>query len=81
MSDIITRQPDLEVALCSKCASVFYDDTAYWIERADKCQIIHEECMFCKNPHGFDFLIWKKANVRGTNKAQFYTFAEGDRNE
>lgn len=81
MSSIITRQPDLEISLCAKCADVFYNDTAYWIERADKYQIIHEECMFCRNPHGYDFHIWKKVNVQGVNNVHFYTFAEDDRNE
>ena len=27
--------PDLELSLCSKCASVYYNDNAYFIERAD----------------------------------------------
>ena len=49
--------PDLELTLCSKCAGVYYNDKRYFIERADVTQTIHEECMMCRNPHGFDFNI------------------------
>ena len=37
--------PDLELSLCSKCASVYYNDKSYFIERADYTQTIFEECM------------------------------------
>lgn len=36
--------PDLELSLCSKCASVYYNDKSYFIERADYSQTIFEEC-------------------------------------
>ena len=52
--------PDLELSLCSKCASVYYNDKSYFIERADVNQTVYEECMMCRNPHGFDFNIWNK---------------------
>lgn len=56
--------PDLELSLCSKCASVYYNDKKYQIERADPTQFVYEECMMCKNPHGFDFNIWVKPTLR-----------------
>ena len=59
--------PDLELSLCSKCASVYYNDKKYHIERADQTQIVYEECMMCKNPHGFDFNIWVKPTLRCEN--------------
>ena len=56
--------PDLELSLCSKCASVYYNDQEYFIERADYTQTIFEECMMCKNPHGLDFNIWVKSTLQ-----------------
>lgn len=56
--------PDLELSLCSKCASVYYNDKRYFIERADITKTKHEECMMCRNPHGFDFNIWDKSTLR-----------------
>lgn len=56
--------PDIELSLCSKCASVYYNDKNYHIERADITQINYEECMMCRNPHGFDFNIWFKSTLR-----------------
>lgn len=47
-----TLIPDLELSLCPKCASVYYNDRNYYIERTDYTQTIYEECMMCKNPHG-----------------------------
>lgn len=59
--DFNTKTPNLEICLCSKCASVYYNDKNYYIERADKNQVIYEECMMCKNPRGYDFNIWVKS--------------------
>ena len=56
--------PDLELTLCSKCASIYYNDKRCFIQRADLTQIIHEDCMLCSNPHGFDFNIWNKSTLR-----------------
>lgn len=56
--------PDLEISLCSKCASVYYNDKNYFIERSDITQSVFEECMMCRNTHGFDFNIWIKATLR-----------------
>lgn len=58
------RIPDLELSLCSKCASVYYNDNRHFIERADLTQTIHEECMMCRNPHGYDFNIWLKSTLQ-----------------
>lgn len=59
-----TLIPDLELSLCPKCASVYYNDRNYYIERTDYTQTIYEECMMCKNPHGLDFNIWVKPTLR-----------------
>lgn len=56
--------PDLELSLCSKCAGVYYNDKCYFIERADMYQFEYEECMMCRNPHGYDFNIWIKSTLR-----------------
>lgn len=58
------QRPDLELTLCSKCAGVYYDDRNYFIERTDLTQVVYEECVMCRNPHGYDFKIWAKATLQ-----------------
>lgn len=35
MNDFKNRSPYIELCLCRRCASVYYDDPTYWIERAE----------------------------------------------
>lgn len=60
-------KPDLEICLCSRCASVYYDSKNYHIERKSMYQDVLDPCDICKNPHGYDFLIWNLASVQNTN--------------
>ena len=71
------RTPDIEISLCSRCASVYYNDKNYLIKRKDFNQTIYEECMMCRNPHGYDFEIWKKELCELKNR----TLAEASKNE
>lgn len=59
-----TTLPTMELTLCSKCASHYYYNKNYWIDRSDLNQQIYEECMICHNPHGFDFKIWDLSTMR-----------------
>lgn len=63
----ITIPPTMELTLCGKCASNYYYDKNYWIERSDPNQHIYEECMICHNQHGFDFKIWNLSIMRKQN--------------
>lgn len=81
MNNRLAKESYLEITLCSKCASVYYNNPSCWIERSDPYQTIHEECTFCKNPHGYDFQIWNNANVQIARNERIRTFVEGDRNE
>ena len=59
--------PSLELCLCSHCASIYYEDHGCHIERADLGQVVFEPCDICKNPHGYDFLIWDVSSVQNRN--------------
>ena len=56
--------PTIEICLCSRCASVYYEDRDYVIERADLYQVELDECDLCRRPRGYDFLIWKLSSLR-----------------
>ena len=81
MNSRFTKGPDLEITLCPKCASVYYNNPSCWIDRSDPYQTIHEECTFCKNPHGYDFRTWNNANVQSARNERIRTFVEVDHNE
>lgn len=54
----------LEICLCSKCASVYYELPDYNIQRSNIWQDVLEECTICHNNNGFDFKIWELSTVR-----------------
>ena len=53
-----------QICLCSRCASVFYDSKDHYIERVAPYQILLEPCDICKNPHGYEFIVRSRINVR-----------------
>lgn len=58
------KHETIELTLCSKCASVYFNDKDYFVRRADTAQTVYEECMMCRNPHGYDFFISCKSTMR-----------------
>ena len=58
------RPPYLELCLCHRCASIYFNDPAYWIEKAEPYQDVTEPCDLCKRNHGIDYNIWKSSTVR-----------------
>ena len=44
MSDFMNSSPYMELCLCRRCASVYYNDPTYWIERAEDFQTELEVC-------------------------------------
>ena len=47
----------MEMSLCGKCASQFYDLPDHKIRRVDYNQEVKEPCMFCNTRHGYDYDI------------------------
>jgi len=52
----------MEICLCSRCASQFYNSRQHFIKRADYYQINKEPCTYCNSRNGFDFLIFDLAD-------------------
>ena len=63
MSDFMNSSPYMELCLCRRCASVYYNDPTYWIERAEDFQTELEVCDICQQYRGFDYSIWKKSSI------------------
>lgn len=51
----------MELCLCSRCASQFYNSRHYFIKRADYDQTAKEPCTYCNIRTGYDFLIFDLA--------------------
>ena len=67
MTEYMSIRPDLEVCLCPRCASIYYESKKHHIERKNLYQDILEPCDICKNPRGYDFLIWDVSSVQNRN--------------
>lgn len=48
----------MEICLCSRCASQFYNSPKHLIKRADPFQTVKEPCTYCNYRYGYDFLIY-----------------------
>ena len=48
----------MEICLCPRCASQFYNSPHYYIKRADYNQTTKEPCTYCNIRSGYDFLIF-----------------------
>lgn len=57
MNDFKNRSPYIELCLCRRCASVYYDDPTYWIERAEIFQDELHMCDICHQRYGLDYSI------------------------
>lgn len=65
MTDFKNRSPYMELCLCRRCADVYFNDPAYWVERSNPVQMVRELCDVCSQYRGFDYSIWNKpSNVR-----------------
>ena len=51
----------MEMCLCSRCASQFYNSPNYFIKRVDPFQTKKEPCTYCNYRYGYDFLIFDLA--------------------
>ena len=48
----------MELCLCSRCASQFYNSPNHFIKRVDPFQAEKEPCTYCNYRYGYDFLIF-----------------------
>ena len=58
---------EFEMALCNRCASIYYDMPDRGICRKYFAQAIKEPCNLCQVNPGYDFRIWPITNKRGAN--------------
>ena len=49
----------MEICLCSRCASQFYNSPNHYIKRVDPYQTVKEPCTYCNYRYGYDFLIFE----------------------
>lgn len=47
----------VHLCLCGTCASFFYNSKEHRIYRVDMLQVITEECFFCRDRRGYDFIL------------------------
>lgn len=47
MTDFKNRSPYMELCLCRRCADVYFNDPAYWVERSNPIQTLRELCDVC----------------------------------
>ena len=68
---------EIEICLCPKCASAFYDIPSYKIMKKDPYQVNKDLCTYCNSRFGYDFLISKRANVQKPRKHVIRTLESG----
>ena len=54
----------MELCLCSRCASDFYNMDGYKIKRVDMLQTSKDICTFCSYRRGYDFYVWPVSSTR-----------------
>ena len=47
----------IELCLCGKCASDFFNTPGHYIKRADKAQTIKDTCTYCNVRQGYDYIV------------------------
>lgn len=53
----------LELCLCGRCVSTFYQSNEYRVTREDPYQVIKDECAFCQIRRGYDYLIQRRNSL------------------
>ena len=72
---------EMELCLCTSCASTFYDMPEYRIVRKDPYQVEKEPCTYCSCRLGYDFIITRKSNVRNDKLVRIRIVERGRKNE
>ena len=75
------KQEEMELCLCTVCASAFYSIPSYRIVRKDFDQKVKDVCTYCNCRLGYDFLISKRPNVRKGARPEIRTLESETGNE
>ena len=51
------KKSGVQICLCRKCASFFYNSKKHRIYRFDTLQVITDECLFCRCNKGYDYIL------------------------
>ena len=84
LTDNVERKPhpgEMELCLCSSCASTYYNMPDRRIKRVDMLQMDKDICTLCGYRRGYDFYVWPVSNVQKKRNVQIHTFVKGARNE
>ena len=54
------RNSKIEICLCPRCASHFFQSVTHAISRADPIQVLLDTCDCCRTKRGYDFIIKSK---------------------
>lgn len=57
LSHKIDWSKGIELCLCGRCASDFYNVPGHYIKRVDKDQKVKETCTYCNSMLGYDYII------------------------
>jgi hypothetical protein len=77
----IPHPGEMELCLCHRCASAYYNMPDHRIERVDFLQVEKDTCTICGYRMGFDFYVWPVSSVQKRKNASVRTFVGGEGNE
>ena len=72
---------EIEICLCHRCASTYYNMKDRRIQRVDFLQVEKDFCTLCGYRRGYDFYVWPVSKVQKQNDAAVRTFVGGTENE
>ena len=72
---------EMELCLCHRCASAYYNMPDHRIERVDFLQVEKDTCTMCGYRLGYDFYVWPVSNVQKNKISRVRTFVGGANNE
>ncbi len=50
----------IELCLCGKCATDFFNTPGHYIKRVNKDQTVKDTCTYCNSRPGFDYIVVQK---------------------
>ncbi|MBE6780481.1 MAG: hypothetical protein E7545_05835 [Ruminococcaceae bacterium] len=74
----VPHDGEIEICLCSRCASTFYSMPDHGIDRVYKYQFFLEPCIICKERCGYDFYVWQLQNIRNEKNRTFEEMNEDE---
>ena len=77
----IPHPGEMELCLCHRCASAYYNMPDHRIERVDFLQVEKDTCTICGYRMVFDFYVWPVSSMQKRKNASVRTFVGGEGNE